>query len=608
MLHVDQSSPTLTRGRRAVLLLCILVYASLMWVWGVGRKDIHGTMEASRALVARNMMNTGDYVIPRRGVEIYLAKPPLFCWAVTITSRLGGRVTETSVRVVSALCAMAILLLLYFAVRTRFGDIPALLTAAVGATTPLVFDGATDGQVDMMLAMGVTIAILGAFNMLEASGRPWIHAIVSGTGLAIGFLSKGPVVLMFFVPTILLYLGFRHGERLGTDPKRYAPYLATVALCIWAASAGSDVVGDWAAILYAVPVVMIGYFAFRKRSENRRTVEWLICLASALLLSAPWPILAAFRVSLATLLETLKEQLWRCGVTDVGRSNYGPIWLYLERFPAATLPYSLLAPLAFLPWYGSGASQEQKRFLLMARCWLIGSIVLFSVAGSARKVRYVLPAFPPLAILSANVIARSIAGDLREGTLRYVGAVNRFLVYLLLLAPIALVGLWVHASLGWTIWAVAVAFLSVTGAAFGVYLHRVRRSRWAAFLALPIIMLAGKIYLHFGAYQIENREDSSRPACEELRSRIPPGEPLWLCDTSSEATSFYLDARPWESIQSDPIELAKRPRLYLCMDKKARKSFERPMGFRMKELTSAVTPDGRFVLMELTRQDKAPPH
>src|SRR5204862_920 len=80
--------------RREVVALVALVIAALaLWVVGVGHLDVHRSMEASRALVSQQMLENGDYVVPRRGAEVYLAKPPLYNWAVVLASAwTGGRV------------------------------------------------------------------------------------------------------------------------------------------------------------------------------------------------------------------------------------------------------------------------------------------------------------------------------------------------------------------------------------------------------------------------------------------------------------------------------------------------------------------------------------
>ena len=239
--HGEQiiSAPGVRRSREAALLGLLLLYAVLMWAWGVGRLDIAHSMEAARAIGARTMMRTGDYLIPQVEGRINLAKPPLFYWLVTMTSRLCGGTGETAVRLPSAFCAIAVLLVMYFSLRSVFGPLKAYAACFIAATLPMVSPAATVGEVNMLLALGVAISVFSAFHMLERPRHGWFYAALCGTGLAIGMMAKGPIALLFFLPTVLLYMGYRHGGALATGWRRSLAYMVVMALLfrlsLWAA-------------------------------------------------------------------------------------------------------------------------------------------------------------------------------------------------------------------------------------------------------------------------------------------------------------------------------------------------------------------------------------
>ena len=210
---------------------------------------------------------------------------------------------------------------------------------------PLVFETATAGLVNMMLALAVSISLLAAFHMLESPRRRWVYAVICGVGLSMGLMTKGPLVLMFFVPTMLLYAGFQRGGRLADDWRWSLPYMALMALLVWLSLFVAVRAGPAGAALYVLPVGMLLYFGLRGRSRASWDKRWLIVIAVTLLLSAPWPILAARRLGFEPLWRTLVQQAWQSRSSAVGASNRGPIWYYLLALPAAALPYSLLAPL-----------------------------------------------------------------------------------------------------------------------------------------------------------------------------------------------------------------------------------------------------------------------
>ena len=54
--------------------------------------------EGIRALVAVEMMNSGEYLTPTLGGDLYLKKPPLFNWFIVGSYKLFGEVNEWSLR------------------------------------------------------------------------------------------------------------------------------------------------------------------------------------------------------------------------------------------------------------------------------------------------------------------------------------------------------------------------------------------------------------------------------------------------------------------------------------------------------------------------------
>ncbi len=583
---------------QAALLVCLLLYGALMWVWGAGRLDFHDSMESSRAVVTRGMLQSGDFVVLRLGTHPYLAKPPLFYWAAAGVSALMGGVSELSVRLVSALSAMALLLVIYLAMRPTCGRPAALLACVAAATMPIVFEGATCGLVNMLLALGVAVALFGAFYMLEAERHTRAWAVLCGVGLAAGFLTKGPIVFMFFVPAVLGYLAFRHGGPLTDRPVRCAAYLGAATALVWLAGVLGASVGPAAAVLYVLPAAMVLYFALGARQARTHGWEWLIAAAVCVALVAPWPILAAHRLGLHVLLATLTNETYRAGLESVGTSNYAPIWLYAVEYPPAALPYSLLVPLAFLPGYPAAVQTPRSRLLLLAKCWLVGAFLIFTFSTTARRIRYLIPAFPAVALLAGDVMARAAAGDLRDRMGRYVRRVAAGVTYLLCAAPFALLALWLTRVPDMRGWAAASAAVAAAGAALGVYLRRVRRVPWAPLLALAIVLVGAKMYVLIGTSAASNQKDHSRRVAASLRDHVPAGQPLYLYGLTSRSVMFYLDARTWRDGQT-AAAVRGRDQVYVCMEPDALPSFPAPEGHGATELTRTKFGRWELVLLRL---------
>jgi 4-amino-4-deoxy-L-arabinose transferase-like glycosyltransferase len=597
----ERSGSGISRRREAALLIGLLVYAGAVWIWGAGRLDITSSMESSRALVARAMMRSGDYVVPRRGDALYLAKPPLFDWAATLTSRLWGGVSAASVRLVSALSAMALLLVVYFAARPAFGWATAFVAAGTLATSPNMLGSATSGRVDMLLALGVAVSLFGAYHMLEPARRRSFYAAACGIGLGMGLMTKGPVVLTFFVPTVLLYLGFRRGGRLAGDWRVWAPYLGAAALLVWLGQFASARAGTIGTAVYVLPTAMVLCFALSGGKLGVGAWRWGIVLAVAVALAAPWPVLAVRRLTLGPLLDALHAQAWQTRITQVGASNYRPIWFYAVAIPVAALPYSMFAALAFAPGRQDAAAERKRRLMLFARCWLAGAVVFYTFASAAKDVRYLLPAWPPLCLLAADVMVRGMNGDLRPWMNRYVRRLAAAVPYALCFLPFAAVAGWFGLKLPLSGWLAAVVAVTAGGAALSLYLHRVRRAPWAGLSAMAAGVLGLAVYAHFGQSVAENRDHSARPMCEEIRGRVPAGATLYLAGATSTDVLFYLDPVPLGATKSGELGLDGLDHAYVCVEPGSWKSLKLPAGYRAEEIYRAERRKGALLLLRLER-------
>jgi len=592
----------LGRGRELAWLGALLAVALALWVVGTDRLDFHRSMESSRALVAQQMIRTGDYVVPKRGDEIYLAKPPLFYWAVVGLSRLGGgRVTETTVRLASSLSVVGMLLLTWAATRRVLGARTALLAAAIAAAAPFALEMARDGTVDTMLALGATLALFGAFFLLEPERRSLLPAVACGAGVALGLLTKGPIVLLFLVPTLVLYVGFRGGGPLARSWRAWVPWLGGAALAIWIVGAVAPSVGKVAALGYVVPVALLAAFTARGSWGGGGVRAWLVVAGTVVALSVPWLVFAAERLGLDALVQKLGREIWVDRIAEVGSSNKGDFWTYALEVPVGCLPFFLFLPLAMVPGYAADATPARRRMLLFLRCWLVGSAVLFTVVGEARRVRYLFPALPAVALLSADALVSFLRGRLEGGAATYARRVTLGIVAVLCLAPFGMAFLWSRTGLGVTAAGVVCVAAAALGALAGVVLL-VKGRRCAALLASTGLCLFGlAIHEGYGRSEGLNRRSSPRPGSARFREHVPAGETLWLADLPSYAASFYLDATPLGLLLSDPARLARTEQLYVGLDATTRDRVTLPSGFTVEEVHREPIPGSELVLLRLRR-------
>jgi 4-amino-4-deoxy-L-arabinose transferase-like glycosyltransferase len=160
--------------------------------------------EARYAEIAREMLQSGNRLVPHLNYVAYIEKPPLLYWLTTLSFWIFG-VSEFAARLPVALSAIAGILATYFFALRAFGRRHAILAAAILATIPLYALMAQVLTTDMMLTALVTIATFSLYLHWDEGGR-WCWIAYVAMGLAV--MTKGPVGAAIPILSMLLWLAF----------------------------------------------------------------------------------------------------------------------------------------------------------------------------------------------------------------------------------------------------------------------------------------------------------------------------------------------------------------------------------------------------------------
>ena len=145
--------------------------------------------EARYAEIAREMLQSGNLLVPHLNYVAYVEKPPLLYWLTTLSFWIFG-VSEFAARLPVALSAIAGIIATYFFALRAFGRRHAILAAAILATTPLYALMAQVLTTDMTLTALVTIATFALYLHWHEGGRwCWIAYVA----MALAVMTKGPV-------------------------------------------------------------------------------------------------------------------------------------------------------------------------------------------------------------------------------------------------------------------------------------------------------------------------------------------------------------------------------------------------------------------------------
>jgi 4-amino-4-deoxy-L-arabinose transferase-like glycosyltransferase len=314
--------------------------------------------ESRPAGIIADIVHRGHWLLPDDVYGEVTRKPPLYYWlSAAVAEVRGGRLDEAGARAVSlaAAAALAMLVLGYAGtyVDGRTGWIAWLvLLSCYGFCSHAGY-----ARTDMLF----TLLLFAAYYLLyppiegDESIRHWLPA-----GVILGFavLTKGPLALVLCALGIAVYLLLARRNPLSMVLRPW-PW-ATVAIAIMVASA------------WYVPALIATHGAIAK-------------------------------------VQFMQENLGHFVPAKFGGTGESsrPVYYLLVRFIGTSLPLSLYIPallIALMPLRRLDRPQLYQLGLLVA---VLG---LFSVA-SAKRDDYILPAFPPFAIVLAAMITAG-AGNL----------------------------------------------------------------------------------------------------------------------------------------------------------------------------------------------------
>ena len=176
----------------------VVLFAAVIFLTGIiSPPSLMDDVDASQALMARNMLYSGDWVSARLDGVLFLDKAPLKYWMTALLYMLLGT-HDWVARIPSALSAIALCWVVFrfgqWAFSQRAGFYAGLfLSTCVGLFlfTRIVIP-------DVILTLSVTLSIWGFLRTLdENEEHPRLWAYVLAASLATGLLLKGFIGLVF---------------------------------------------------------------------------------------------------------------------------------------------------------------------------------------------------------------------------------------------------------------------------------------------------------------------------------------------------------------------------------------------------------------------------
>lgn len=361
-------------------LFAVLVLGGILFSINLGGYDLWPPDEPRYALVAREMMRSGDYLLPRVNNQPYKEKPPLLFWSIAALSTPVGEVTSWTARAPSVIAALVTLLFTFLLGRQLFSARVALWAVLILLTMQRFWWNARFGQIDMLLTACLTVGWYGYWRYETSRSRAWL--VLFYAGVIAGLYAKGPGVLVFPVLFVLAWSW--------NSPQRREAWLHLL-------------IGGGICVLAYAAWVVPAHIGFARETQ-------------------------------AVAAETLSSNMFRqtVGRFLLGVSHANWPWYYLTSLPVDWLPWTL-----FLPWVAAWTWRNRKagnsmRFIFS---WTLPAFIFFTLAIGKRAV-YLLPLFPAMAILfSAGVLAFMEESDRKWHRRLAVG--YSCLLLIIALAPLA---------------------------------------------------------------------------------------------------------------------------------------------------------------------------
>jgi 4-amino-4-deoxy-L-arabinose transferase-like glycosyltransferase len=333
-------------------LIGLILFFGLVFAFRSGTYPLFNPDEGRYAEVPREMLASNDWVTPRLNGVNYFEKPPLMYWAEAASFKLLG-LNETAARAVPALFALVGVLLTYYTARKLYSRDAGLASAIVLGSSLLYAALARVVIIDMAVSVLMSWTLFAFILAIkEPSGslrRFYFMQLYISAALAT--LAKGLIgVLLTGAVMFLWLLVFNQWKKLRPL------YLPT------------------------------GLFLF-------------------LIIALPWHILVSVHNATWAHRYFVYEHFQRFFSSVASRP--GPWWYFIPIVAIGLFPWiGFLHPAIKLALKGGWAKRSANAEAWFFVTWVVFIFLFFSKSHS-KLAPYILPVFPPLAILIGVWLAKT---------------------------------------------------------------------------------------------------------------------------------------------------------------------------------------------------------
>jgi len=477
---------------RKFLLTILLSVGALVFLFRLGARDLWEPDETRYAVIAREMVQSGDWILPHLNGQIYAEKPPLFFWLVNLSTFFFGANNEFTNRFPSTLAGLITLLIVFLFGEKLFNPKVGFLSGIILATCFFFPQISRWTMLDSLFTLFFLLTLYHFYLAHEREGTRRRDYLLAGIFMGLGVLTKGPIAYLP-LPIFLIFSFFRKNVKKFWNRNLLLGFLISVFIVF----------------IWLIPACWIGGETYTKR--------------------------------------ILVDQI-------VGRFAEGgkhfhpqPFYFYFIHFPLEFFPWIVFLPTAFI--FGLRKGEDKRKEFLFPFVWFV-FIFLFFTFSIGKKDNYLLPLYPAAAMMIGRLWDSGLQS--LEGRRGFIPGLI-LLTFLFLMGSILfLLGipqksfspLTPYYSFGLSI----LSYLLI-GSLFSL-LFFLKKKQWASFITLVTAFGAFHLHISYSLPSKLNAQMSMRTFSERILKRMDAGDELKTCFFKSNGL-FYYTKRPYiEEIES----------------------------------------------------------
>jgi 4-amino-4-deoxy-L-arabinose transferase len=297
--------------------------------------------ETRYAEIGRELIEKGNWIVPRLDGFRYFEKPILGHWLHALSIKIFGE-NSFAIRLPSVLAVGLSALMIFFLIRHVTKSITfAAMAFSIFLTCLLIFSIGTFCILDSIFSMFITGSIIASYLALIES-RPLrrnIFLVISGLTCGLAFLTKG--FLAFIIPAIVI-----------------------IPFAIW-----------------------------QKQLKKLIRIAWLPFILSIITV-LPWSIMIYLREPDFWHYFFWVENVERF-LSPIGGQHPYPIWFFVPTIIIGMLPWTFQIIGEIIKFPKDSFHNPLIRFSI---CWFVFPFIFFSISGG-KLITYILPCIPPLIVL-----------------------------------------------------------------------------------------------------------------------------------------------------------------------------------------------------------------